>query len=140
MTEAKTKPTEASVAAFLNTVDEKRLADCVAVVAMMEKITKVPPKMWGTAIIGSGTYTYKYESGKVGDWPVVGFSPRKQNLVLYIMPGFDDYADLLASLGKHSVGKSCLYIKQLSDIDVKVLEKLIKASVKFVKAKHPTPG
>ncbi len=137
MAELKTKLNDASVETFLASVDESRRQDCAAVVALMQKITKSPPKMWGSAIIGFGSYTYQYESGREGDWPLVGFSPRKQNLTLYIMAGFAEYEDLMAALGKHKTGKSCLYIKQLNDIDMKILEKLIKASVKYMKAKYP---
>ncbi|NJR72197.1 MAG: DUF1801 domain-containing protein [Gammaproteobacteria bacterium] len=137
MAELKTKLNEASVETFLACAGENRLQDCQAVLALMQKITKAPPKMWGASIVGFGSYTYKYESGREGVWPLVGFSPRKQNLTLYIMAGFDEYEALMAQLGKHKTGKSCLYINQLSDVDMKVLEKLIKASVKYMKAKYP---
>jgi hypothetical protein len=137
MAELKTKLNDASVEKFLANVDDNRRQDCDAIMALMYKVTKSPPKMWGASIIGFGQYTYKYASGREGDWPLVGFSPRKQNLTLYIMAGFAEYDDLLAALGKHTTGKSCLYIKQLSDIDMKVLEKLVKASTKLMKAKYP---
>lgn len=103
----------------------------------MEKVTGAPAKMWGASIVGFGSYTYRYETGRTGDWPLVGFSPRKQNLTLYIMAGFGEYEDLMAKLGKHKTGKSCLYINRLNDIDMKVLETLVKASVKFMKQKYP---
>jgi hypothetical protein len=137
MAELKTKLNDASVEHFLDSVDAARRQDCNSIVALMQKITKSPPKMWGASIIGFGSYTYKYESGREGDWMLVGFSPRKQNLTLYIMAGFAEYEELMVTLGKYTTGKSCLYIKQLSDIDMKVLEKLVKASVKYMKAKYP---
>lgn len=137
MAEAKTKVSEASVKAFLATVDAPKRADCEKVLALMEKATKAPAKMWGGAIVGFGQYTYQYASGRTGDWPLVGFSPRKQNLVLYIMPGFTEYEALMAKLGKYKTGKSCLYLNSLADVDVKVLEKLVAASVKHMKVKYP---
>lgn len=141
MAEAKTKPTKVSVAAFLKTVtDAQKLEDARAVIAMMREATKQDPVMWGTSIIGFGTYSYKYESGREADWPIVGLSPRKQNLTLYIMPGFDGYQDLLSKLGKHTTGRSCLYIKRLSDIDVPTLKKLISRSVAAMKKKYKTAG
>jgi hypothetical protein len=100
----------------------------------MEEITGSKPKMWGPAIVGFGSYHYKYESGREGDWLVTGFSPRKQDLTLYIMMGFEKHADLLKQLGKHRTAKSCLYIKRLSDVHVPTLRKLIKASVKDLAA------
>lgn len=137
MVEAKTKVNEASVQAFLATVDAPKRADCEKVLALMEKATKAPAKMWGGAIVGFGQYTYQYASGRTGDWPLVGFSPRKQNLVLYIMPGFTEYEALMEKLGKYKTGKSCLYLNSLADVDVKVLEKLVAASVKYMRAKYP---
>lgn len=138
MAELKTKKTDASVDDFLAGIDdEQRRKDSEAVLAMMKKITKAPPKMWGTSIVGFGSYHYRYASGQEGDWPLVGFSPRKQNLTVYIMAGFDDYPELMAQLGKYKTGKSCLYLKRLSDIDTKVLEKLIAASVKDMKERYP---
>lgn len=92
--------------------------------------------MWGPSIVGFGSYHYKYESGREGDWPKTGFSPRKQNLTLYIMDGFDKYDELMAKLGKHKTGKSCLYVKRLSDIDTGVLTKLVKASVAHFDKKY----
>ena len=131
MAELKTKPTDASVKEFLNQIpDKERREDCFAVAKMMEEITGEKPKMWGPSIVGFGTYHYKYASGREGDWPVTGFSPRKKDLTLYIMMGFEKHPELMEELGKHSVGKSCLYIKRLSDVHVPTLKKLIKASVK----------
>ena len=133
MTEMKTKQTEASVAAFLKGVgDETRRQDCEILAAIMKRAAKAEPKMWGTSIVGFGSYHYKYASGREGDWPVTAFSPRKQDLTLYIMAGFDRYEALLTKLGKHKTGKSCLYIKRLADVDLAVLKELITASVKHM--------
>ena len=135
MAELKTKQTNASVEDFLNKIpDEDKRKDCFAVAKVMEEITGEKPKMWGPSIVGFGTYRYKYASGREGDWPITGFSPRKKDLTLYMMMGFEKHADLMEKLGKHSVGKSCLYIKRLSDVDVPTLKKLIKLSVKDLKA------
>lgn len=131
MAELKTKPTKASVEKFLNRVtDEARREDCFKIAKMMEEITGEKPQMWGTSIVGFGSYHYKYPSGQEGDWPITGFSPRKQDLTLYIMPGFAEQGDLMTQLGKHRTGKSCLYIKRLSDVHVPTLKKLIRGSVK----------
>ncbi len=134
MAEAKTKPTNASVADFLNRItDADRRADCFEVAKIMEGITGEKPKMWGPSIVGFGTYHYKYASGREGDWPVTGFSPRKKDLTLYLMMGFAKHEELMQKLGKHSSAKSCLYIKRLSDIHAPTLKKLIKTSVKELK-------
>ena len=133
MAELKTKLNNASVDKFLKGFkDEQTRADCYQIMEMMQKATKAEPNMWGTSIIGFGTYHYKYASGREGDWFITGLSPRKQNLTLYIMGGFDEAGELLAKLGKHSLGKGCLYIKKLADVDIKVLSKLVTASVKKV--------
>ncbi len=133
MTELKTKKNDADVEAFLNGIeDEKRREDSFAVLELMKKITKAEPKMWGASIVGFGNYRYKYQSGREGDWFVSGFSPRKQNLTLYIMSGFSRYDELLAKLGKHKTGKSCLYINKLEDVDLDVLAEMIETSVKNV--------
>jgi len=135
MAEMKTKPTNESVEKFLNKVsDEERRADCFAVAKIMEEITGEKPKMWGPSIVGFGSYHYKYASGREGDWPITGFSPRKKDLTLYLMMGYEKYKDLLEKLGKHSGGKSCLYINRLSDVHVPTLKKVIKVSVKDLKA------
>jgi hypothetical protein len=102
----------------------------------MAKATRDPGTMWGSSIVGFGEYHYVYESGREGDWFLVGFSPRKRDLTLYIMPGFDAYEELLGQLGKHKTGKSCLYINKLADVDVKVLSKLVRESVSHMKAKY----
>ena len=134
MAEAKTKPTNESVKDFLNRIpDADRRADCFEVAKIMEAVTGEKPKMWGPRIVGFGTYHYKYASGREGDWPVTGFSPRKKDLTLYLMMGFAKHEELMQKLGKHSSAKSCLYIKRLSDIHVPTLKKLIKTSVKELK-------
>lgn len=138
MAEQKTKPTKASVEDFINEIsDESVRDDCRVLVKMMETITGSPPSMWGTSIIGFGRYHYRYDSGHEGDSCLTGFSPRKQNITLYVMPGFTEHTDLLKILGKHKAGKGCLYIKRISDIDTSVLKKLIAQSVKFLKEKYP---
>src|SRR5437868_9255308 len=131
MAELKTKATDKSVDKFINKIpDEERRQDCFAIAKMMEEITGQTPKMWGPSIVGFGSYHYKYASGHEGDWPVIGFSPRKKDLTLYIMMGFEKHQDLMKQLGKYSTGKACLYIKRLSDIHVPTLKKLMKTSVK----------
>lgn len=131
MAELKTKKTSASVSAFLDSVaDESVRKDCRTLVQMMKKATKSQPKMWGPSIVGFGDYRYKYETGREGDWFRAGFSPRKSALTLYVMSGFPKHAELMSKLGKHKTGKGCLYIKQLADVDMKVLEQLIERSVK----------
>jgi len=135
MAEAKTKPTNQSVEEFLNEIsDEERRADCLQLAKIMEEITGEKPKMWGPSIVGFGSYHYKYASGREGDWPITGFSPRKKDLTLYLMMGFTKHGELLEKLGKHSTAKSCLYIKRLSDIHVPALKKLIKISIKDLEA------
>ena len=135
MAELKTKATKDSVADFLNAVeDDERRKDCKTVAKIMQKATGAKPKMWGPSIIGFGDHSYKNARGGSVDWFLAGFSPRKKDLTLYIMSGFAGYHDLMASLGKHSTGKSCLYIKRLADVDLDVLEKLVRDSVKHMKA------
>ena len=135
MAELKTKPTGQSVADFLKKIpDAQRREDCFAIAKLMEEVTGSKPKMWGPAIVGFGSYHFKYASGREGDWLVTGFSPRKQDLTLYIMMGFAKHADLMKQLGKHKTSKSCLYIKRLSDIHLPTLKKLLKASLKDLKA------
>ncbi len=130
MAEAKTKPTGASVAAFLAAIpDEERRRDCRTVAKLMEAATGAKPVMWGTRIVGFGTYRYRHESGREGDWPVIGFSPRKNDLTLYIMPGFARYADLLGRLGRHKTSESCLYLRKLADVDLEVLEAIVGKAV-----------
>jgi len=130
MAEPKTKKTDASVAAFLDAVaDPRRREDAREVLALMKRITGEEPKMRGPSIVGCGSYTYTYASGQTGDWPFAGFSPRKQALTLYLMPGFEKDADLMKRLGKHKTGKSCLYLNRLADVDAGVLEELVRRSV-----------
>ena len=134
MAGVKTKPNAQSVAKFLNSIsDKKRRADAKAVHKMMREATGKRAKMWGTSIVGYGSYDYKYASGRSGSWALCGFSPRKQNLVVYIMPGFSAYKSLLARLGKYKTGKSCLYINKLEDIDQSTLKALIKESLAHMK-------
>ena len=135
MAEMKTKPTTENVKDFLNKIsDEERRADCFQVAQIMEELTGEKPKMWGPSIVGFGSYHYKYDSGREGDWLMTGFSPRKKDLTLYLMMGFEKRGELMEKLGKHSHAKSCLYIKRLSDIHIPTLKKLIKASLKDHKA------
>lgn len=135
MSENKTRPTDQDVLDFLNNVEhDTRRADAFVVLDMMREITGEDPVLWGSSIVGFGSYHYKYDSGREGDMPLVGFSPRKQRMTLYIMPGFDEYDDMLQALGKHKIGKSCLYINKLADIDESVLRKLVKASYEHMKA------
>lgn len=130
MAENKTQPTDASVDAFIDAIpDPVRRADCRQVAAMMQAATGAPPVMWGAAIVGFGRYRYTYASGRTGNWPVIGFSPRKNDLTLYLMPGFERQADRLAKLGRHRTGKSCLYLKKLADVDLAVLQALVDDSV-----------
>jgi hypothetical protein len=135
--EAKTKVTRASVAAFLATVTPpQRRADCKVVAAMMRAASGAAPQMWGPSIVGFGRYSYTYASGRSGDWPIVAFSPRKQDLIIYLTPGFERLRALLAKLGKHRTGKVCLYLKSLSDVDQTVLRELIDKSVAAMAAKR----
>lgn len=137
MAEQKTKPTNASVEDFLAAIpDEQLQQDCRELVKMMQKVTGEPPVLWGN-IVGFGKYHYKYDSGHEGYSCLTGFAPRKQNISLYVMGGMLEAQDLLARLGKHKAGKGCLYVKKLSDVDVKVLEQIIKQSVVFLKKKYP---
>ena len=137
MTAAKTKPNRKSVRKFLESVEnEKQREDAFALLEIMKKVTGEEPKMWGPSIVGFGSYHYKYASGREGDWLLTGFSPRKQALTLYIMAGFSRYDDLMAKLGKHTTGKSCLYIKRLDDVHLPTLERLVRESVTHVKKSY----
>ena len=134
MAELKTKKNDQSVEEFLNKVtDPARRKDCFEIMRLMQEVTQEEPKMWGNSIIGFGEYHYKYKSGREGDWFLIGFSPRKQNLTLYIMSGFTRYEELLGKLGKHKTGKSCLYLNKLSDVNKVTLTQLAMESVTFVK-------
>jgi len=138
MAEQKTKPTEQSVEGFLDKVSSEKVRDdCFTLIQLMKKITGAPPKMWGPSIIGFGKYHYRYDSGHEGYSCLTGFSPRKANISLYVIPGFSQSPDLLKKLGKHKAAKGCVYIKKLEDVDLSVLEKLIRSSVDFLKKKYP---
>jgi len=132
--EAKTRPTKQSVASFIKGVDEERRQDCSTLVRIMKDAVGAPATMWGTNIVGFGTYELKYASGHTADWPIIGFSPRKQDLTLYVGRGID--GTLLKALGKHKLSGGCLHIKRLSDVDLAVLEKVVSASVKDTKRRY----
>ena len=136
MAELKTKLNDASVTDFLNGIkDEEKRADSFEILKLMQQVIKQEPKMWGSSIIGFGNVHLKYESGRELDWFITGFSPRKQNLTLYVIGSFKPHTDLLKKLGKHKTGVGCLYINKLKDVDVKVLKELIKESAKAAKVK-----
>ena len=138
MSENKTRPTGEAVAAYLAQVDHPtRRADARRLDEIFREVTGWSPQMWGPSIIGYGSYHYRYDSGREGDSLATGFSPRKSNLVVYIMPGYADFAAQLARLGKHKLGKSCLYINKLADIDEEVLEQLIRAGLDDLARKYP---
>jgi hypothetical protein len=125
----KTQPTEESVEAFLDAIpDAQKREDSRAVCRLMEDVTGEPPKMWGSSMVGFGTYHYKYATGNEGDWLALGFAPRKRAVTLYLMDGFGAYEELRARLGKHSTGKSCLHIKRLDDVDLDVLREMLTRS------------
>lgn len=133
MAQLKTQKNDESVVDFLNSVeDERKRQDSFAILDMMSEATGEEPIMWGSSIVGFGSYHYKYASGREGDWFKTGFSPRKQSLTLYIMDGFSQHDDLLSRLGKFTTGKSCLYVKKLDDIDLPTLIKLVKQSVEYL--------
>ena len=134
MAESKTRPTKQSVASFIKGVDEERRKDCTTLVRIMKDASGAPATMWGTSIVGFGSYELKYASGRTADWPIIGFSPRKRDLTLYVGRGVD--GTLLKALGKHKLSGVCLYIKRLSDVDLAVLEKVVSASVKETKRRH----
>jgi len=137
MAEIKTKPTAVSLDKFIKAVpDEQKRTDSYILIDMMKKITKADPKMWGPSIIGFGTYHYKYASGHEGDMPVTAFSPRKDAISIYIMGSLPQNKELFRKLGKHKMGKSCLYVKRLSDVDIKVLKQLITESYNYIKNKN----
>lgn len=137
MAENKTKETDASVADYLAKIESvARRQDCEALAKLMTKATKHIPKMWGPSIVGFGSYHYKYDSGREGDSCLTGFSSRKGDISIYLTSGFPDREELLAKLGKHKVGKACLYIRKLSDVDLKVLEQLIIGTVADRKRNH----
>lgn len=134
MAEPKTQKTKASVEAFINALpSEENRADSFEIIKMMKQATKAEPAMWGSSIVGFGEYMMTYANGKQLPWPLVAFSPRKQNITIYINPGFETYESQLKKLGKHSTAKVCLYIKKLADVDKKVLKEIITDSVKLMK-------
>ncbi|HEX5534296.1 MAG TPA: DUF1801 domain-containing protein [Actinomycetales bacterium] len=135
MAQLKTQVTDESVDDFLDSIEPPdRREDARAVCALMRHVTGHEPRMWGAAMVGFGLYSYAYASGRRGEWFEVGFSPRKQNLTLYLSGGFERYEDLLARLGKHSTGKACLYVKRLANVDIDVLRELVQASVRGTRA------
>ena len=139
MAKNKTEYHDGNVEAFINSIEnERRRSDAGTVCELISAITGEPPAMYGSSMVGFGLYHYKYESGREGNFPITAFSPRKQNLVVYVMPGFSRYEGLLKKLGKHKTGKSCLYINKLADIDMKILASIIEESVAFMKKKYAT--
>ncbi|MCK6576602.1 MAG: DUF1801 domain-containing protein [Anaerolineae bacterium] len=138
MAEVKTRQTDQSVEAFLAAVeDEATRADCQTLVALMQAVSGEPPKMWGDTIVGFGKYHYKYASGHAGDSFWVGFSPRKQNLTLYLSSGMAEHDALLGKLGKHKIGKSCLYVTRLKDVDMTVLRQMVASTVAYMRENYP---
>ncbi len=139
MAELKTRKNNSSVLEFIDSIeDETKRQDCLTLLQIFKECTNEEPVMWGTSIVGYGSYHYKSErSSQEGDWMMTGFSPRKQNLTIYIMPGFDAYKKDLAELGKHKTSVSCLYIKKLADIEVKPLKRIIRDSFNTMKAQYP---
>ena len=139
MAENKTKPTKVSVASFIDQLaDQTKRADAKALVKLLREVTGEPPKMWGPSIIGFGTCHYKYDSGREGDMPVAGFSPRTPATVIYILTGARGSEALLAKLGRHTIGKSCLYIKKLADVDQAVLKTLVVKSIAEIRSRYPS--
>ncbi|MYA66507.1 MAG: DUF1801 domain-containing protein [Gammaproteobacteria bacterium] len=137
MSEPKTVQNDGNVDEFLDAVENpRRREDARRVLELMREVTGEPPKMWGSSIVGFGSYRYKYASGREGDWMITGFSPRKQNLTVYIMPGFSEFADLLARLGKHKTSKSCLYLNKLDDVDLDMLAELVRESVAVMRKRY----
>jgi hypothetical protein len=137
MAEIQTRKTRASVSSFLNAIqDDQKRKDCKVVAAIMQKATRSKPAMWGPAIIGFGTSSYVYPDGREMDWMLVAFSPRKQNITLYLGTGFPEYDSLMAKLGRHSCSKACLHIKRLSDVHVPTLTRLVQASVRHARKKR----
>ena len=136
MAQVKTVKTDASVEGFLAGVEnDTRRSDSFALLDIMKRATGAEPAMWGPSIIGFGETHLVYESGREGDWPEVSFAPRKANLAIYIMGPFDDYSELLGKLGKHKLGKGCLYIDKLADVELAVLEQIVVASVESVRSR-----
>jgi len=138
MAENKTAPTDADAAAFIASIEDSgKREDAKQIAAIMQRVSGHPPRLWGPSIVGFGTYHYRYASGREGDSPRVGFSPRKAALTLYLTDGFPYHAEVMSRLGSFTTGKACLYIKRLSDIDVTVLEELIRASLAHMAELYP---
>jgi Domain of unknown function (DU1801) len=141
MAETKTRPTGVSVDEYLaSKASPEQMDDCKAIMAMCKRVTKQPAKMWGPSIVGFGAYKYRYESGHSGEAPLTGLAVRGRELVIYISCEDTEQAELLAKLGKHKMGKSCLYFRQLADLDAKVLEKLVAGSIAEIQRRHPNTG
>ena len=139
MAEPKTRPTDSPVPEFLDAIaDERVRKDCWTLAEMMKNATGEEPRLWGPNIVGFGSYRMKYANGRENDWMLIAFSPRKANITLYLMGGFEGYDELMAKLGKHTCGNSCLYIKRLSDVALPTLEKLVQSSVAHMRATHPS--
>lgn len=140
MANPKTLPTDQDVHEFLDGIaDEKKRRDAYDLLALMQQVTGEAPRMWGESIVGFGQYHYEYKSGHTGTWPLVGFSPRKQNLTLYLMTGFDGYDDLMSRLGKYKTSVACLYLKKLADVDQAVLRELVQRCAEHMRHTYPTP-
>ncbi len=141
MAENKTRPTGASVEAYIAAVgDEERRRDCEILAGLMTRVTGEPAVMWGDSIVGFGSYHYRYESGREGDAPLVGFSPRKGDISLYVLAGYEGEAALLARLGRHKAGKACLYLRRLADADPAVLEQLVAGAVSATRQRYGAPA
>lgn len=138
MTTNKTTRNTDDVTAFINQIiDDQKRDDCMTIMDLMREATKESPAMWGSSIVGFGSYHYQYDSGREGDFMRVGLSPRAQNMSIYIIPGFEELSEQLSKLGKHKIGKSCLYIKRLSDIDLTVLKDIVQKSIKIMAERYP---
>jgi len=138
MAELKTRPSDRDVEEFLNGIeDRKKRADCYTILELMKETTQYEPVLWGDSIVGFGSYHYRYASGREGDWFLTGFSPRKGNITLYIMAGFERYEALMERLGKYKTGKSCLYIKKIEDLDLETLRELVRISADHVAKTNP---
>jgi hypothetical protein len=141
MAELKTKPNEADVQAFIESINEvQKKEDCYKLIRIMEELTGKPAKMWGKSIVGFDTYHYVYASGKSGDWMLTGFSPRKASLTIYITAGLEHFEAQLSKIGKHKTGKSCLYAKKLEDLDLSILKEIIVKSNRMMKQRYPSPS
>lgn len=137
MAENTTQPTGQDPAEFVAAIDHPtRRADAETLLAMMSRVTGCEPKMWGPSIVGFGRYHYRYDSGREGEFMLTGFAPRKSNLVLYVMPGYEEKTDMLDRLGKHRIGKSCLYVNKLADVDLDVLEEIVTTGLEEMRERY----